>query len=118
MVSLELTGHVGSCMGMRHPMYVLLADEQLQSELGSSHGSKLLEVRLRESWCVWHFLKRKERKTEALWIFGVGSCSRTGKRLLAQMYFVSGDLYVGARGRRGTQSFEKPAANQKIHSCS
>lgn len=45
-MSLELTGHVGSCVGMRHPMYVLLADEQLQSELASSHGSKLLEVRL------------------------------------------------------------------------
>lgn len=105
-------------MGMRHPINVLPAEEQLQSELASTRGSELLEVRLHESWCLWHFLKRRERKTEALWIFGIGSCPRTGKRLLVQMYFVFGDLYVGAGGRRGAQGFEKPTANQKTHSCS
>lgn len=118
MVSLELIGHPGSCMGMRHPINVLPAEEQLQSELASTRGSELLEVRLHESWCLWHFLKRRERKTEALWIFGIGSCPRTGKRLLVQMYFVFRDLYVGAGGRRGAQGFEKPTANQKTHSCS
>lgn len=60
--------------------------------------------------CVWHHLKRKERKTEALWIFEIGSCPRTGRRLLAQGCFVFRDLSVlGARGqKRGTRGFEKP----------
>lgn len=60
--------------------------------------------------CVWHHLKRKERKTEALWIFEIGSCPRTGRRLLAQACFVFRDLSVlGARGqKRSTRGFEKP----------